>query len=474
MQYAPTKPITDSGQLELKTVEIIATGNELIQGEVTNTNATFISQELTRRGLSIQYHTTVGDEVVSLGGAIERAMERADLVIITGGLGPTRDDVTREAVALSCHRKLILNKEAQAHIQELFRCRHQEMPESNLRQAMLPEGSTLIPNRTGTAPGFSLFHGGREIVCLPGVPEEMKRMFMEWVIPHIERLIPRKRHTLLKKVHVFGFPEALVGEKIACLMTPEANPRAGTMVREGIITLRLHAEAEEEDKARAMLDGAEQEIRQLLGEAVFGVEEEDLEDAVASLLMKHGLTIAVAESCTGGLVCDLLTNVSGISRHLLEGVVVYTARAKSLLTGLPEERIEKMGTVNPEITKLLASSVRERTGADIGLAVTGVAGPTSVTAPTSVVDTPSPGGRGKGEGDSPSPLPPPSRGRETGGAGQTPEIPVGLVYIALATKKDCTVKEFRFSGTRKWIKLLAAKHALNVVRLSLLEWSKRQ
>ncbi|HHT9118962.1 MAG TPA: competence/damage-inducible protein A [Candidatus Hypogeohydataceae bacterium YC41] len=436
----------------MKTAEIIATGNELIQGEVTNTNATYISQELVRKGLSILYHTTVGDEVVSLGGAIERALERADLVIITGGLGPTRDDVTREAVSLACHRKLVMDKEALAHIQNLFRCRHQEMPESNLRQAMLPKGAILIPNKIGTAPGFCLSlpvdgegrEGltGKEIICLPGVPEEMKGMFHEWVIPHLERLIPKKRHTLLKKIHIFGLPEALVGEKISYLMSPEANPKVGTMVHEGIITLRLQAEAEEEAKARNMLEGAEQEIRQLLGEAVFGVEEENLGDAVASLLMKHGLTVAVAESCTGGLVCDLLTNVPGISKHLLGGMVVYTVKTKALLTGLPEESIEQIGTVNPEITKLLASAIRERTGADIGLAVTGVAGPTS----------------------------------------PHPDIPVGLVYIALATKgkcrdrssdlseeNQCTVKEFRFSGTRKWIKLLAAKHALNMVRLNLLE-----
>jgi len=416
----------------MNTVEIITTGTELIQGEVTNTNATYISRELTRKGFSVLYHTAVGDEVVSLGGVIERALERVGLVIITGGLGPTRDDVTREAVALACHRKLVLNKESQAHIQELFRCRHQEMPESNLRQALLPEGATIIPNRIGTAPGFALFQKGREIICLPGVPEEMKKMFQEWVIPHLERLIPGKRRTLLRKLHVFGLPEALVGEKIAYLMAPEANPRAGTMVREGIITLRLQAEAGEEARAKNMLDGAEVEVRQLLGEAIFGVEDETLEDAVASLLMKHGLTIAVAESCTGGLVCDLLTNVPGISKHLLEGVVVYTVRAKSLLTGLPEGRIEEMGTVTPELTKLLASSVRERTGADIGLAVTGVAGPTS------------PG----------------------------TDVPVGQVYVALATQKDRTVKEFRFSGTRKWIKLLAAKHALNVVRLKLLGWNQ--
>ncbi|HHT9155035.1 MAG TPA: competence/damage-inducible protein A [Candidatus Tripitaka sp. YC43] len=418
----------------MNTIEIITTGSELIQGDVTNTNATYTSRELTRKGFSVLYHTAVGDEVVSLGGVIERALERVDLVIITGGLGPTRDDVTREAVALACRRKLALNKESQALIQELFRCRHQEMPESNLRQALLPEGATIIPNRIGTAPGYALSQNGREIICLPGVPEEMKKMFQEWVIPHLEGLIPGKRHTLLRKLHVFGLPEALVGEKIAHLMAPEANPRAGTMVREGIITLRLHAEAEEEARAKSMLDGAEVEVRRLLGEAIFGVEDETLEDATASLLMKHGLTIAVAESCTGGLVCDLLTNVPGISKHLLEGVVVYTVRAKSLLTGLPEGRIEEMGTVTPELTKLLASSVRERTGADIGLAVTGAAGPTS------------PG----------------------------TDVPVGQVYVALATQKDCTVKEFRFSGTRKWIKLLAAKHALNVVRVYLLEREKRQ
>jgi nicotinamide-nucleotide amidase len=445
----------------LRTVEIIATGNELIQGEVTNTNAAYISQELTRRGLNVLYHTTVGDEVVSLGGAIERAVERVDLIIITGGLGPTRDDVTREAVALSCHKRPIINEEALTHIQNLFKCRHQEMPESNLRQAMLPEGAALIPNRIGTAPGFSLRHADKEIICLPGVPEEMRRMFLEWVIPHIEGLLPEKRHILLRKVHLFGLPEALVGEKIVHLMTPEANPRVGTMVHEGIIILRMQAEAEEEARARDMLEGAELEIRQLFGEAVFGVDEESLEGVVASLLMKHNLTIAVAESCTGGLVCDLLTNIPGMSKHLLGGMVVYTIKAKALLTGLSEESIEKMGTVNPEITKLLASAVMGRQGSDIGLAVTGVAGPTGMA------DTPSPGGRGKGEGDLPPPSPPLSRGREIN---STAEVPVGQVYVALATKKYCTVKEFRFSGTRQWIKLLAAKHALNMARLNLLKW----
>jgi nicotinamide-nucleotide amidase len=430
----------------MKTVEIIATGNELIQGEVVNTNAAYISQELTRKGFNPIYHTTVADEVVLLRGVIEKALGRVNLVIATGGLGPTKDDVTREAVSLACHRKLVLDREALAHIQNLFRCRHQEMPESNLRQAMLPEGATLIPNRIGTAPGFSISHSGKEIICLPGVPGEMKRMFQEWVLPHLERLTPQKRHTLLKKIHVFGLPEALVGERLVHLMTHEANPRVGTMVHEGIITLRLQAEAEEEARARGMLEGVEEEIRRLLGEAVFGVEEEHLEEAVASLLMRHGLTIAVAESCTGGLVCDLLTNVPGISNHLLEGMVVYTPKAKALLTGLTEERIEKRGMVNPEITILLASAIRGRTGADIGLAVTGVAGPTS----------------------------------------PYPDVPVGLVYVALATRRDraealsgdvacdlvshdkCVVKEFRLTGTRKWIKLLAAKHALNVVRLSLM------
>ncbi len=460
----------------MKTLEIIATGNELIQGEIANTNASYISRELVRRGIDVLYHTTVGDDVVLLGAAIERALDRVDLVIITGGLGPTRDDITREAVGLACQKKLVLDNKALNQIQNFFHCRHRQMPESNLRQAMLPEEAILIPNKIGTAPGFNLLCRGKELFCLPGVPEEMKRMFKEWVTLRLEALIPKKRYTLSKKLHVFGLPEALIGEKIVHLMTPESNPRVGTMVHEGIITLRLHADAEEEARAKSMLEGAEMEIRQLLKDAVFGTDEEELEDVVGSLLIRNGLTIAIAESCTGGLVCNLLTNVSGISKHLLEGIVVYTVKAKALLTGLSEESIEKMGTVNPEITKLLAASVRERTSADIGMAVTGIAGPTS---PHS-------------------------------------DMPIGLVYIALATStkatvagKECPpeqcrnrssdlsmdrpkglspqkdssamgesghttdtnyiVNEFYFTGTRKWIKLLAAKNALNMVRLHLLK-----
>ncbi|MDO8137894.1 MAG: competence/damage-inducible protein A [Candidatus Brocadiales bacterium] len=413
----------------MKTAEITSTGNELLQGEVLNTNASYIAEELTRKGITILCHTTVGDDIVALGSALERAIERADLIIVTGGLGPTRDDITRKAVALSCQKKLILDETAFSHIKETYHCRHMEMPTSNVRQAMIPEGATLIPNKTGTAPGFSLKHDNKEIICLPGVPGEMRQMFQEWVLPHIQETAVIGIVTAHRKLHVFGLPEALVGEKIEHLMAPESNPMAGTMVHEGIITLRITAEAREEAQARTLLDKAEEEIRQLLGEAVFGRDEETLEEVVADLLKKHKKTIAIAESCTGGLVGDLLTNVPGISQHLLEDVVTYTIKSKADLIGIPEELLRKTGVVNPETARAMAIAIRNKTGSDIALSITGVAGPTS----------------------------------------PHPREPVGLVYIALATKEGVEHKEFHFSGSRRWIKLLAAKNALDMVRLKLLK-----
>lgn len=412
----------------MKTAEIISTGNELIQGEVINTNATYIAEGLTRLGLSVLYHTTVGDEIVALGSAIERALERVDLVMVTGGLGPTRDDVTRDAVAMAAGRKLVTDPTALSQIEESFRCRDMEMPSSNIRQAMIPEGAEVIPNKVGTAPGFALRHGDRGVICLPGVPQEMRQMFEGWVVPHIRQGLEIPVVRLYRKVHVFGLPEALVGEKIGHMMAPEANPSAGTMVHDGVITIRLVSEAEDEVWARAFLDKAEAEIRGLLGDAVYGRDDDTLEGVVASLLKEQKKTIAIAESCTGGLVGNLLTDVPGMSEHLLEDVVTYTLGSKSRLLEVPGELMRKTGVVNAETARMMAQAIREKAGADIGLSVTGVAGPTT----------------------------------------QQPNEPVGLVYAALATERGVEHRDFHFRGDRKWIKLLAAKHALNMVRLRLL------
>ncbi|MFQ5956724.1 MAG: competence/damage-inducible protein A [Candidatus Brocadiales bacterium] len=412
----------------MKTAEIISSGNELVQGEVVNTNAAHIAEELTWIGLTVIHHTTVGDEIVAIGSAMEKALARADIIIVTGGLGPTRDDVTRDAAAMASGKGLVTNEEALSLIKESFRCRDMEMPSSNIRQAMIPEGATLIPNKEGTAPGFSIKHNDKEIICLPGVPQEMRRMFEDWVVPRVRETLDVQIIRLHRKIHVFGLPEALVGEKIGHMMLPESNPSAGTMVHDGTITIRLISEAQEEAWARAFMVKAEAEIRSLLGDAVYGTDDDTLEGAVAALLKKHKKTIAVAESCTGGMIGNLLTDVPGMSEHLLEDMVTYTIKSKSHLLEVPEELMKKTGVVNAETARMMAQAMRERTGADMGLSVTGVAGPTS----------------------------------------QHPKEPVGLVYAALATSKGVEYKDFHFRGTRKWIKLLAAKYALDMVRLRLL------
>ncbi len=412
----------------MKTAEIIATGNELVQGDVVNTNAAHIAGELTRLGVTVPYHTTVGDEVAAIGSAVERALERADFIVVTGGLGPTHDDLTRDAVALAVGRRLVKDEAALAEIEEHFRCRDTKMSALNVRQAMIPEGSDIIPNKTGTAPGFCLAHKNTRIFCLPGVPGEMKRMLEDSVLPRLREAIDTGTIWLCRHVHVFGLSEALVSEKIADMMMPESNPCVGTMVHDGIITLRMTTESQEQGRAELMQEKGEAEIRTLLGKAVYGTDDDTLESVVAALFKKHNKTIATAESCTGGLVANYLTDVPGMSQLLLEGMVTYTLESKSVFLNIPRERIQESGTVNAEIAGMMAQAIREKTGADIGLSVTGVAGPTS----------------------------------------QHPGEPVGLVYVAIATPDGVEHKEFHLKGTRKWIKLLAARHALNTLRLRLM------
>ncbi|MEE9200799.1 MAG: competence/damage-inducible protein A [Candidatus Brocadiales bacterium] len=412
----------------MKTAEIISTGSELLHGDVVNTNAACIAGELTRLGITVLYHTTVGDDLATMGSALEQALDRVDLIIVTGGLGPTRDDLTRNAVATATGKRLVKDDAALSQIEEAFRCRQAKMPSSNIRQAMIPEGSTVIQNKMGTAPGFHLNYNNTQVICMPGVPEEMKGMFRDWVVPHIRRQIDSRIVRLHRKIHAFGVHEATVGEKISHMMSPESNPTIGTMVHDGTITLRMTAEAGDEARARAILEGAETEIRGILGDSVYGTDDDTLEGAVAALLKKHRVTMAVAESLTGGLVGNFLTDVPGTSEFLLEDIVVYTYRSKSRLIGVPEGEINKKGAANAETAAKMAQAVREKAGADFGLSTTGVAGPTSLH----------------------------------------PDEPVGLVYVALATQEGVVHWDFHFRGGRKWIKLMAAKSALDMVRLKLL------
>ncbi len=417
--------------------EIISVGAELLLGQILDTNAAYLAKRLTEYGFDVRYKTAAGDDIPALRSALQIATERAELIIITGGLGPTEDDITRQAIAAFLGVELSLNEDAFRHVQELFLLRHLEMPPTNKIQAMIPTGGTIIPNKTGTASGFAVTFGRNviasgakqsEIICLPGVPAEMKQMFEEWVIPHILKKAGLGRTRIVRHIHTFEMSESMVNEKVKHLMGENNNPRAGTMVSEGIVSIRLCATAESRAKALELLDAAEQEVRHLLGEIVFGIDEQGLEHAVADLLKRNDKTIATAESCTGGLISDLLTNVPGISEYFIEGIVAYSNKAKVEVLGVPEALIYTVGAVSPEVARAMANGVRKRANVDIGLGVTGIAGPTGATA----------------------------------------NKPAGLVYIAIATNGDIICKECRFFGERLNIKRQASREALNMVRLNLL------
>lgn len=410
------------------TAELVAVGSELTSGHVLNTNVCWLSQRLADCGIRTVFHTTVGDEAERMAEALRTATRRADLVIVTGGLGPTRDDFTREVIARAAGKPLVRHQPSVEDIAGKFRRFGARLTENNLQQAYIPEGAEVIPNRRGTAPGFALRVGGAVVVALPGVPREMKLMFSDWVEPYLRRQGLCRGVHLTRQLHCFGAGESAIDSRIRHLMAPDHNPVVALLAQEGTITVKMTATADTPAEARRLLDETEQEVRGLLGRLVFGRDGEGLEDAVAKLLLAEGKTLAVAESCTGGLVSSLLTRVPGISAAFLMGVVAYANEAKTALLGVPGGLIEAHGAVSPEVARAMAEGVRRRAGADLACAVTGIAGPT----------------------------------------GGTETKPVGLVWFAVSDEAGTEVFERRFRGARTEVQLRAAKTVLNALRLRLL------
>jgi len=407
---------------------IISIGNELILGELVDTNAAFLSQELYQLGAEVRFHVTVGDDRARLAEAVEISSRNADLILMTGGLGPTRDDITRHAISDAVGKPLELHEPSLKRLRRFFARRGRTMPEANAIQAMFPKGAVVIPNDRGTAPGFRIKLGKCHLVAMPGVPPEMKYMFRKYVRSFIRKLPAPRSPIATKTLVCFGIPESTIGQAIHDLMNPEGNPTVGTQASGGVIALRIVARG---DDRRNLIRRAERRIRKELGDTIFGVGGTTLQEAVAKLLEKFNMTIAVAESCTGGLIGDLLTDVPGISRFLLEDIVAYSNESKVKRLGVPAREIQRFGAVSKEVAIAMARGVKRRSGADIGLSTTGIAGPT----------------------------------------GATPTKPVGLVHIGLAIDSDVFHRELRLSGDRITIKNRAAKYALDFLRLHLLERS---
>ena len=403
--------------------EIIAVGSELLTPDRVDTNSLFLTQRLNHLGIAVARKTVVGDQHDHVRDAFRCALDRCDLVVSSGGLGPTLDDLTREAVAELLSRKLALNSSVLQNIEARFRRLGRTMPEVNKRQAMVPEGADLLENSRGTAPGLWLESAGRIIVLLPGPPHELKAMFKEKVEPRLERLAGATR-LFYREMRTAGLTESEVEQRTSPIYTQYADVQTTILTAPGEIQLHLRTWSSDHAGAERMLDEMVERIRLVLGENVFTSNGEKLEEIVARELALNQATVATAESCTGGLLAERLTRVPGSSSYFLGGVVCYSNDLKTAWTDVPAELIESKGAVSPEVAQALAEGIRRRIGATLGIGITGIAGP----------------------------------------SGGSPEKPVGLVYIALADANGSRDRTLRFPGDRERIRWHASQAALDMLR----------
>ena len=352
--------------------EIIAVGTELLLGEILDTNSQYLAQQLTPLGIDLFYVTHVGDNLGRATETVRRGLERSDLLVMTGGLGPTDDDLTREAVAAALGERMEVVPELEQHLREWFGRRNRPMPERNVKQATLIPSAEAVPNPIGTAPGWWVEKNGKYIACMPGVPHEMRKMWEEQIAPRLAQeagsgiLVTRTLKTL-------GMGEGGVAE----LLDPingSANPTVATYARADGVHVRMAAKAESREAAVKMLDEFQAEVCQYVGQYVYGVDSQELPEVIGEHLRKQGLTLATMESCSGGLLGSTITDAPGSSAYYRGGVVAYSADVK-IANGVPPELIERFGTVSAQTAGAMAGAARRQMGADVGLAITGVAGP---------------------------------------------------------------------------------------------------
>jgi len=400
---------------------ILSTGDELTTGRIVDTNASWIADQLFALGLDLVAVLTVGDYADRLAWAWEHALELAEVVISTGGIGPTADDLTNEVVARVLGLPLAEDRASAERIRQLFAALGREMPANNLKQALLPEGAVVVPNPLGTAPGYHIDHRGRHLFVLPGVPREMKVMMEQTVLPWLRT--QRGGEVYLSRVfQTFGLTESALDEMVAGVVDP-AEARVSFRASFPEISLRLVVHGEP-DAAAARLEALAARIRERIGPYVYGEGPITLEEVVGRLLAERGLALALAESVTGGLVGHRVTNVSGSSAYLRGAVVAYGNRAKSEVLGVRQETLDAHGAVSEQTATEMAEGVRRVFGTDLGLATTGIAGAEAAT----------------------------------------PEKPAGMLWLALATGSGTVARRYQLWGERDWMKLLASQIALDWLR----------
>lgn len=355
--------------------EIIAVGTELLLGEITNTDAVTVARALSELGINAYYQTVVGDNPDRLYDVIMTAKQRADIIITTGGLGPTFDDLTKQVAARAFGKKLVLNEEELEKIKGYFRNLGREMTENNARQAYLPEGCEVFRNDWGTAPGCAIEDGGKILIMLPGPPRECKPMVKYRMVPYLRKLSDSQ--LVSHGIRIYGMGESSVEAKIASFAEEMENPTLAPYAKDGEVLLRVTGKAATEEEADALTRPVIEKVCDILGDVVYGVDVESLHEAAASLLREKNITLATAESCTGGLLSSLITDISGASEFFRGSVCAYTNEMKMKLLGIPGELLDTHGAVSTECAEALSKAACEKFGTDAGIGVTGYADPSS-------------------------------------------------------------------------------------------------
>jgi nicotinamide-nucleotide amidase len=405
------------------TAEIIAVGTEILLGNISNTDAKDVSEALSELGINVYYHTVVGDNPERVRAAVDIAKERADIIITTGGLGPTYDDLTKQTLAAAFGKEMYFDEAQADKIKSYFASQPgRKMTPNNLQQAWLPIGCTVFENSCGTAPGCAFESNGRHVLMLPGPPRECRAMIKTGVMPYLTKLQEAEIHS--HNIRVFGMGESTMEAKLHDMMTELTNPTLAPYAKEGEAMCRLTARAKSKEEAEKMMAPVLEKVREILGDVIYGVDVDSLEQAVFLALKEAGKTVAFAESCTGGLASKRLTDLPGASAVFPGGIVTYSNSAKAELLGIDPALIEEKGAVSAEVALEMARSVRSRLGADIGIGITGVAGPDS---------------------------------DEKGN-------PVGTVFIGLSAEDREMSREFHMKTDRLRVRIMAANNAFDTLR----------
>ena len=410
--------------------EIVCIGTELLLGQIVDTNSSFLSEKLAASGIDLYHKTVVGDNLKRVEEVLKLALSRADVIIASGGLGPTEDDLTRDAISNITASPLRPDTKSLEHIRKIFSIRNIPMSKNNEIQAMFPEGSKILPNSQGTAPGFVKKFNKKIIIALPGVPREFKALVEKEVIPFLCSKLESPALIKSRVLKTIGVSESRLSEILRDIFLSSSNPTLAYLAREAGIELRITAKGKNAEEAGTLISNMEKQVRERVEKFIFGTDDDTLEGVTGKMLREKNLKVAVAESCTGGLIAGKITDVPGSSDYFLMGAVTYSNKAKVDILNVPEKMIIKHGAVSKEVAEAMAIGVREVAGADIGISVTGIAGP----------------------------------------SGGTKEKPVGLVYIALSSKDKLCCKEydFSFSGTRARNRAFSAVMALELLRRYLL------